>query len=465
MNCLLYRCYMAIANYKPGQRPETFNEVPQIYPPKYNGIVADNKYVPTSSLLSYAAGMRWTVDYYCQILGDSLNVKMLDIGEPSVYQQFSEIKRLELLVQTPLQSTQNTQNNMMVVTGNALITPNIVPNTGDSFVADIGDGVLGLFAVTSSIRKIYMMDSVFEIEYMLLGPASEQSERYEDLKKKVVKTSYYTKILEDNNRPSLIASQEYENVLNYQTELRKLVNLYFTSFFNIGFNTLLIPGQEPATILDIFMVRMILKIVDTDMSPNIQRINKPNLTGEPYLSQPTFWDAMLEQDINILGVANQQMAVADIYQFNGNPYLESAKFSFIDYVVYPIRPDESLFIENSEYPKGLSPLELKNSQVVLNGTQLDTVNNVYVLNNTTIPLINTTIIDQYYVLSSAFYNPSSGVQMSVIEILVNDYLNRRNPNSDMLNALLKNYRGWTRLDQFYYIPILIFLLKNKLKNY
>lgn len=309
------------------------------------------------------------------------------------------------------------------------------------------------------------MDSVFEIEYTLLGPANDLSERYEDLKKKVVTTTYYAKIIENNNRPSLIASQDYENVLNYQTELRKLVHSYFTNFFNISFNTLLIPGQEPATILDIFLVRMILKIVDTDMSLNIQRINKPNLTGEPYLSQPTFWDAMLEQDYGILAVANQQMAVADIYQFNGNPYLESAKFSFIDYVVYPIRPDESLFIENSEYPKGLSPLELKNSQVVLNGAQINTVTGVYALNNATIPLINTTIIDQYYVLSEAFYNPSSGLQMSVIEILVTDYLNRRSLNSNMLNALLSNYRGWTRLDQFYYIPILIFLLKNKLKNY
>ncbi len=456
---------MAIANYKPGQRPETFNEVPQIYPPKYNGIVRDNKYVPTSSLLSYVAGMHWTVDYFCQVLGDSLNVKMLDIGEPSAYQQFSEIKNLELLVQTPLQSTQNTQNNLMIVTGSALVTANVVPNTGDSFLADIGDGVLGLFSVTSSIRKIYMMDSVFEIEYTLLGPANDLSERYEDLKKKVVTTTYYAKIIENNNRPSLIASQDYENVLNYQTELRKLVHSYFTNFFNLSFNTLLIPGQEPATILDIFLVRMILKIVDTDMSLNIQRINKPNLTGEPYLSQPTFWDAMLEQDYGILAIANQQMAVADIYQFNGNPYLESAKFSFIDYVVYPIRPDESLFIENSEYPKGLSPLELKNSQVVLNGAQINTVTGVYALNNATIPLINTTIIDQYYVLSEAFYNPSSGLQMSVIEILVTDYLNRRSLNSSMLNALLSNYRGWTRLDQFYYIPILIFLLKNKLKNY
>jgi hypothetical protein len=456
---------MAIANYKPGQRPETFNEVPQIYPPKYNGIVMDNKYVPTSSLLSYASGMHWTVDYFCQVLGDSLNVKMLDIGEPSAYQQFSEIKNLELLVQTPLQSTQNTQNNLMVVTGNALVTANVVPNTGDSFLADIGDGVIGLFSVTSSTRKIYMMDSVFEIDYTLLGPANDLSERYEDLKKKVVATTYYTKIIENNNRPSLIASQEYENVLNYQTELRKLVHAYFTNFFNLSFNTLLIPGQEPATILDIFLVRMILKIVDTDMSVNIQKINKPNLTGEPYLSQPTFWDAMLEQDYNILGVANQQMAVADIYQFNGNPYLESAKFSFIDYVVYPIRPDESLFIENSEYPKGLSPLALKNGQVVLNGAQINTVNGVYALNNSTIPLINTTIIDQYYVLSEAFYNPASGLPMSVIEVLVTDYLNRRSLNSSMINALLSNYRGWTRLDQFYYIPILIFLLKNKLKNY
>jgi hypothetical protein len=456
---------MAIASYKPGQRPEVFNKVPQIFPPKYNGIVADNKYVPQSSLLSYVNGMRWTVDYYCQILGDSLNVKMLDIGEPGVYQQYSEIKNLDLLVDSPLASTQDTVNNRMIVTGSSYVLPNIVPNVGDAFVANTGDGNLGLFAVTSAVRKIYMTDSVFEIEYMLLELANDASERYQNIKSKVTTTSYYEKIYENNNRPILIASQEYENVKNYQVELHKLIDRFFTSFFNNSFRTLIIPGQEPATILDIFLIRTMLKIVNTEDSINISRINTPNVTGDPYLDQPTLFSAMLQQDYNLLQVCNQQMAVADLYQFNGNPYMQSAKFSFIDYIVYPIQPDESLFVENPEYPKGLSPLALMDSQVVLNGSQADTVHNFYIQNNNSIPLIHSVIKDSYYVLSQAFYQPNINNPMSVLENLVTMYLQRKSIDTNMLNALLSTYLGWTRLDQFYYIPLLVFLIKNVLKNY
>ncbi len=456
---------MAIASYKPGQRPEVYNEIPKILPKKYNGIVQDNRYIPQESLLAYVDGMRWTVDYYCQILGDSLNVQMLDSTQPGLYQQYSEVKNLVLIVDQALSSTQDTQNNRMIVTGSAYVTPNIVPNTGDVFVANTGDGNLGLFNVTSSVRKTYMTDSVFEIEYMYLEQIGQDSERYQSLISKVATTSYYTKIYENNNRPSLVISQQYENVLNYQDQLLKIYKLFFKSFFNLSFNTLLVPGQEPATILDYFLLRTIKKIVNTDDAPNIERLNVPNVQGDPYLQQPTIWNALLEQDINVLSVANQQMAPCDIYQFNGNPYLESAKYSFIDYIIYPVGPDQSLFVMNPEYPKGLSPLQMRDSQIVLNGTQINTLNNTYTDVNTTIPLIYSVLVDEYYVLSGNFYAPNSTTQMSILEILVSQYLNRQSINTDYLNAILNSYLGWTRLDQFYYLPIIVFILKNVLKNY
>ncbi len=456
---------MAIASYKPGRRPEVFNEIPKIYPKNYNGIVEDNKYVPQESLLSYVNGMRWTVDYYTQVLGDSLNVQMLDSTQPSLYQQYHLIKNLILLVDQPLTSTQDTVNNRMIVTGSAFVTPNIIPNVGDVFIASTGNGDLGLFNVTSSVRKTYMSNSVFEIEYTYLELIGESSERYQSLQSKIIETSYMDRIYENNNRPTLIASQDYQNVMNYQQQLYELNHLFFKSFFNLSFNALLLPGQEPSTILDYFIATAMRKITNTDDAPNVEKLNIPNIGGEPYLTQPTIWDAMLAQDINILKVANQQMAPADIYQFNGNPYLESAKYSFIDYIIYPVGPDESLFGMNPEYPKGLSPLQLRDSLIVLNGSQINTINNSYTAVNTTIPLIYSTIQDSYYVLSNNFYNPSSTTQMSVLEILVTQYLNRQAINTDMLNALLANYLGWTRLDQFYFIPLLIFLIKNVLKQY
>ena len=67
-------------------------------------------------------------------------------------------------------------------------------------------------------------------------------------------------------------------------------------------------------------------------------------------------------------------------------------------------------------------------------------------------------IDDCYVFSNEFYMDS--YPLSVLEELTMDYLHHRAVNVSKLSTLCKRYRSWGRLEQFYYIPILLLLIKH-----
>jgi hypothetical protein len=73
------------------------------------------------------------------------------------------------------------------------------------------------------------------------------------------------------------------------------------------------------------------------------------------------------------------------------------------------------------------------------------------------PLIKPVLIDDYYVLSEAFYT-NEGV-LSALEIQVRDYLNHKTLSLDLMEQLIADYPNWPVLEQFYYGPILALLCK------
>jgi len=93
----------------------------------------------------------------------------------------------------------------------------------------------------------------------------------------------------------------------------------------------------------------------------------------------------------------------------------------------------------------------------VHGTLADLINNQYVGPTATFPLIHLVTTDTSYVLSNAFYDNTSG--KSVLEILTKDYLNQQSIDLPMLTALAQAYRNLGRLEQFYYGPIIMTLIK------
>ena len=60
-----------------------------------------------------------------------------------------------------LSQDQNSEDGSFTVTGSATTLPGLTPITGDMFTADVGDGRVGLFTITSSRRMSMLRDTVY----------------------------------------------------------------------------------------------------------------------------------------------------------------------------------------------------------------------------------------------------------------------------------------------------------------
>jgi hypothetical protein len=70
---------------------------------------------------------------------------------------------------------------------------------------------------------------------------------------------------------------------------------------------------------------------------------------------------------------------------------------------------------------------------------------------------------EYYILSQAFYDDANG--KSLLEVLIYDYLNKRAIPATTAMELVKQYHGWGVVERFYYIPMLLILIRSIIRNY
>src|SRR5690606_35908556 len=100
-----------------------------------------------------------------------------DIQLPSVDQQYQRICNLELRVTGALESTYTDDVGEFSVRGEAYLYQGIIPNYGDVFIADVGDGRAGLFCVVSAKPMTYYQATVYQIQYSLMGYVDEPLRR------------------------------------------------------------------------------------------------------------------------------------------------------------------------------------------------------------------------------------------------------------------------------------------------
>jgi hypothetical protein len=71
-------------------------------------------------------------------------------------------------------------------------------------------------------------------------------------------------------------------------------------------------------------------------------------------------------------------------------------------------------------------------------------------------------VDDYYVLSANFYNNTN--TQSTLETAVTAYINNNQVDADQLYNTAKNFHTWGSLEQFYYLPIVMTLIRSILKG-
>lgn len=437
----------------PVEQPATV----RITPPTYKGITVDSRYVPSSSLLTHVDGSSWTVEYYSQVLDSDNAVQGQGLTTSALYQQYRHIRGFELKVTTALESSQDSESNAMSVTGAANIYPFVIPNVGDVFLADVGDGREGVFQITASTRKTIFKDTCYEVSYELVGYSTE--ERRADLKAKTVDVLVFVRDFLTSGQNPLIQKDEFAILTELQDRYLSMAARYFRAFISHEFKTLLLPAQA-APVYDAFLMKFVKAVFTTRDAEEVRQLRQLNVDDDASLRAMQILEVLTLKDPLLFKHAAKRMGLMHVRTFTRNPVLEGIRYSGVQYVVYP--KDAELSIDEMLYPrtKALSAEVLRNA---VSPVATVDVPDLSALPQPTIPLIHAILSDEYYIFSAAFYNKADTGQ-SQIELLLHDYLDGKALNTTVLLALCQAQHTWGALERFYYTPIVLLLIKAAVRS-
>lgn len=144
--------------------------------------------------------------------------------------------------------------------------------------------------------------------------------------------------------------------------------------------------------------------------------------------------------------------------------LDGIYHSGIQYVVYPKDPEYGVDYELHGKEKAMSGEILQPSMSrVRQLSDLIGDKEFEGLTSPDCPPIHKVTIDEYYVLSGEFYNNTA--KQSLLERAVRDYLEGKAPNIRALLGLCNTYHGWGGLERYYYIPLILMLIKASIRSF
>ena len=449
---------MAIATRTPTTDFQPKPTLPIAYTENYKGLMYDNNHVPLVSLISYMDGSPWTVEsYYRQSLGEHNDLKMLDTTLDAEFQGYERIDKLEILVDTDLQSTTDGVTQTTKTNGSGMIYPFFVPNVNDYFTAITGYRNIGLFRIKTVDRRTFRTDSVHYVEYELVDYIDNLPNEAASLKEKTIRTYVFSKERLMEGLAPILKTETYEAIGDLRSEYETMGRYYLDTFLNRGAKTLIYPGQTNNRIYDPFLVEFVMQTFSYDTFDAIIGMKELNKSGDRYLDQPQFFTVMLNQQHKDLKFTNQVMGYAKTGQFDPNTYIKSLAFARIEYVLYPSEPDVSTRSFDNELPlpvvKGIA-VPTTNAK----GRTLSSIDKSYTLENKLIQSYPMILDDEYYVFSKNFYE-NKGSELTLIEIMTRDYMSRRTLDLKQIQHMVNLYPKMERLEQFYYIPILMALVR------
>lgn len=384
----------------------------------------------------YIGGERWTGDYYLSALASGDEVDIFDPGaEPSVYQYY-KIKNLVIFQETPLEMA-----DAVNLTGSGYISAGIIPNVGDMFVANVNNSRKGIFTVTEIEKRTYNLNSIYLISYKLHIFADSDPDFITSMDNCVVKNYFYNRDHILTNSSPIVLEENWYNVLKLKKDKQRIINAFFDIATDTDTNYLVVPGQAEVTI-DPMISEFIHTVLSVRDHKTLNRISNITINHDSY-DQPNIWRALLEQDGDIISTMVQEYDV--VYRSSMLDYglLASAYYQNINRIVYPKNYDPNI-VEN-DAPAGGLVLQYIENPFRVNKPEVDNLIPTFDVENT------------YYVLTENFYTKNTGT-MTQLEALIWDYLDGKEIDASAMKDFVDDFLHWGRIEQFYYIPLLLILI-------
>lgn len=422
-------------------------------------ITTDTKYEARSSLLQYISGSSWRVTYYKQIKTHEEASEAFNINRPAPYQQYKKIENFEIRVTSPLSNSPDNEKSTLSIQGVGLIYPSIIPDHGDTFVADIGDGRMGVFNVFEVTQKSHLKDTVYEIEYHIV--AWLDHELLKELDEKVVSNAYYERSYSDYGANPVLNEEEH-GLFNKITKWQSMiVRHYFDSFFSAEYRTFLVP-LPGMVVYDPFIVEFIRRIWSSQDIPELRHLKVYNRDNNTNHFMRTIWDSIIDNDVYSIARAKTKFGMIPKRLFKtGAPGLMALQYSRLDYVYHPIHyidercgiieiPNIGKANFTEHFSEFSTPREL-----TIKITKLPGLGFVHPDLHQFVPAPDAKRYGTFdtYLLSEAFYK-NDRKNMSVIEKILMDIFEEKDTDAKAFIDVMNQVINWGEVERFYYIPLL-----------
>lgn len=435
----------------------------------YHGVTVDSRYTPIKNLLRYVEGSRWVVRYYGQALAKSNELSHQDTATSSIYQSYVCIDKLQLNVSQQLDGVQDPADGTFNIVGVGLCPPGVIPNIGDVFLADIGDGREGIFNITNATKQTHLKDALYELEYTLVGESSDTSERRRDLDSKTIQEYVYVDdYLTVGERP-IITKAAFVQRVDLSQALEDIINQYFADFYSHEYATLLMPGQNGMRCYDAFLTTFVRDIVTTEENRQINFVDIPTVMVMPGMRQQTVWDALRRVSAPMVRAVVRRCGLLSSSYFKSQPQYGGAYYAGIQLVVYPLDPRTDVDADFGQCIPGPSGAVLAAGDVRRGDLQayLDdraVQGFTYTRNSADqLPYIVPVLTDDRYVFTEAFY-AQQGPYSSQLERLTHQMLAQQPIDKALLLQLAVQATRWPDLERYYYSPVVMALLKTAIRT-
>lgn len=442
---------MAIIKAKPtAQIPPPPPQV-AIAKPDRKSIVVDTQYNPKETLLSHIEGSSWTVSYYSQVLGRDTGAAGQGLATDPTLQQYKRVNGMEIKVTSALTNSQSEETAEMTTTGTAVCYPHVIPNKGDMFTADILDGRLGIFQITSTRRLAIMRDTCHEIDYQLVDYGSRG--RIDDLNSKVVQEAYFVKDFVYHGQNPILLGDDYENYQFLCRNQDSLVRNYFKRFYSKEYATLILPDQvEP--VYDHFLINVWFQHLDTKAARELVTLRRLVVDDDQAMSAPSIWDLLLHRERPMMQDIFHKSGTVSTRGFQREPVMNGIRYSGIRLAIYPEDPMltvDNQYTQNTKGTTDFAPVQIpvpNRKSIGVNGEDRTMVG------------IKNVMEGGYYIFSKEFYeNSREEHAQSTLELMVQDYIDGKEISYARMRQLVEASVYWNSLNSFYFVPVLYILMK------
>lgn len=451
---------MTLLGIKPSTPLPVQPIVPKIEDPAAKSVVVDNRVTPTNSLATYVEGAAWHVNYYSKIFSTDMATLGHDASSSAVNDQYKLIKRMLLRLQGELSPSQDDVTKRFSVRGTAIVFAGVIANRGDLFMADAGDGREGFFEVTSSKQLSVFKETAYEIEFNLVFFGDETERRY-DLENKVAATYHFVADYSRFGKNPLVTETRFQALLEISSLTSVMVDDYSRWFYSIEYGCMLAPEYSRTT-HDPYLDKFLRYAVEVSNYPLLTKARAFVVHEDDMAYALTLWDVIARRHAPSLTQARSRYGVATTQQFFHIPHHRSLRFSRLKDLIYPTQERTQLppfynRMQVQTLPDMIARDAVYSEMPLLDmppeGVILQALKNVH--------------DGGYYVFSQAFWSDGQAVDeegallpLSLLEKFTLDYIKGNAINPVHLVWLAKSYPRWPLLERYYYMPVVMLLMRS-----